>query len=146
MLLCLSVVGFPNWHVSGCHFQEQVGWGSWQFESRDLVWFFTYKCHELHLPTFVSNQTTNVRFWTISGVGHQNGQCLIFTILFRGDLPYIGNCGLNTHKKSCHIALITCHLWRPAYAPVHGKRLGNFSGLCSAEKQGHWKSSLVRKV
>ena len=22
------VVGFPNWHVSGCHFQEQVGWGS----------------------------------------------------------------------------------------------------------------------
>ena len=28
----------------------------------------------------------------------QNGQCLIFTILFRGDLPYIGNYGLNTHK------------------------------------------------
>ena len=23
------VVGFPNWHVSGCHFQEQVGWGTW---------------------------------------------------------------------------------------------------------------------
>ena len=23
------LVGFPNWHVSGCHFQEQVGWGSW---------------------------------------------------------------------------------------------------------------------
>ena len=22
------VVGFPNWHVSGCHFQEQVGWGT----------------------------------------------------------------------------------------------------------------------
>ena len=22
-----NVVGFPNWHVSGC--QEQVGWGSW---------------------------------------------------------------------------------------------------------------------
>ena len=34
-----NVVGFPNWHVSGCqqrivkmsliHFQEQVGWGTW---------------------------------------------------------------------------------------------------------------------
>ena len=23
------LVGFPNWHVSGCHFQEQVGWGTW---------------------------------------------------------------------------------------------------------------------
>ena len=23
-----NIVGFPNWHVSGCHFQEQVGWGS----------------------------------------------------------------------------------------------------------------------
>ena len=22
------LVGFPNWHVSGCHFQEQVGWGT----------------------------------------------------------------------------------------------------------------------
>ena len=20
---------FPNWHVSGCHFQKQVGWGTW---------------------------------------------------------------------------------------------------------------------
>ena len=25
----LILVGFPNWYVSGCHFQEQVGWGSW---------------------------------------------------------------------------------------------------------------------
>ena len=24
----ISVVGFPNWHVSGC-IQEQVGWGTW---------------------------------------------------------------------------------------------------------------------
>ena len=23
------IVGFPNWHVSGCHFQEQVCWGTW---------------------------------------------------------------------------------------------------------------------
>ena len=22
------VVRFPNWHASGCHFQEQVGWGT----------------------------------------------------------------------------------------------------------------------
>ena len=30
LLLCPTVlVGFPNWHVTGCHFQEQVGWGTW---------------------------------------------------------------------------------------------------------------------
>ena len=28
-MLKSAVVGFPNWHVSGCHFQEQVGWGTW---------------------------------------------------------------------------------------------------------------------
>ena len=26
--LSLMIVGFPNWHVSGYHFQEQVGWGT----------------------------------------------------------------------------------------------------------------------
>ena len=24
-----NVVGFPNWHVTGCLFQEKVGWGTW---------------------------------------------------------------------------------------------------------------------
>ena len=29
-MLKSAVVGFPNWQISGCHFQEQVGWGTWQ--------------------------------------------------------------------------------------------------------------------
>ena len=43
------VVGFPNWHVSGCHFQEQVGWGSWQIFScwiiMDMVNRFVFGSH-----------------------------------------------------------------------------------------------------
>ena len=35
------VVGFPNWHVSGCHFQGQVGWGTWLI---DLCSRFWVKC------------------------------------------------------------------------------------------------------
>ena len=32
-----TLVGFPNWYVSGCHFQEQVGWGSWLQHSQPMV-------------------------------------------------------------------------------------------------------------
>ena len=37
------LVGFPNWHISGCHIQEQVGWGTWQeFICKDIWDFFPW--------------------------------------------------------------------------------------------------------
>ena len=32
----VAIVGFPNWHESGCHFQEQVGWGTWLCRNRTI--------------------------------------------------------------------------------------------------------------
>ena len=31
-----NVFGFPRWYESGCHFQEQVGWGTWLRKFRPL--------------------------------------------------------------------------------------------------------------
>ena len=36
---CL-VAGFSNWHESGPHYQEQVGWGTWLLLSRLLTFVF----------------------------------------------------------------------------------------------------------
>ena len=76
-----NVVGFPNWHVSGC--QEQVGWGSWQLISYSYFWSLsmaisfekdengTWTWHTLHfkgcyiqLP-FCKVYNVNTPLWTI---------------------------------------------------------------------------------
>ena len=52
-ILLYFLVGFPNWHVSGCHFQEQVGWGT-------RLGFL----HNLEVSPYRSNLRPLPKVWT----------------------------------------------------------------------------------
>ena len=79
----LLIVRFPNWHVSGCHFQEQVGWGTWLHNSC-ICWYGRWgwgwrrwwQQFPLHLTTSINTAFQNNSILEIS----ENSKCCEFHI------------------------------------------------------------------